>query len=423
VGDRQSPRVDEATSRRTEAETRAPAHSPPWLFGLPYLGYGIPAGFAGIAMPYLARTRAGVEMDSIGWFTFLTLFPPIVQFMYAPIVDVGMRRRNWLVVVTAIGAACLFGACLMPLPSRLGWFLALIVASQAISGLIGSCIGGMCAATLPDSKRGQAGGWINAGNLAGAAIGGGVAVFMTQGNASPAALGATVAALMVVPSLAALAMIDGPRLEEPLRQRFAALMRDVGAVVRSRAGWTGILFCVSPVGTAALVNLFGGMAKDFAISDDDHTVAIINGPVGALLTAFGSLAGGFLCDRVNRRAAYLSAGALTALCAFAMTAFPLDRTTYAVGVSAYLLTSGFCYAAFSAVALEAIGTAGEAASTQYTLLSSAGNFAIAYVGKLDTVFSDRFGPKAPLATDGIANVVGIVFLAAMIALTRRRTAR
>jgi hypothetical protein len=215
-------------------------------------------------------------------------------------------------------------------------------------------------------------------------------------------------------------MIDGPRLEEPLRERFGALAKDVGSVIRSRSGWTGILFCLSPVGTAALVNLFSGMAKDFAIADDDPTVAVIGGPVGALLTAVGALAGGFLCDRMNRRAAYLASGALTALVGFAMTAFPLERTNYIVGVSAYLFVSGLCYSAFSAVVLEAIGTAGEAASTQYTLFSSAGNAAIAYVGKLDTVFSGRFGPKAPLATDAIANVVGIALLAAMLATLRRR---
>src|SRR5579859_4655778 len=94
-------------------------HSPPWMFAFPYLAYGVVGGFSGIAMPYLVRTRAHVEMDSIGWFAFVTMLPPILQFLYAPIVDVKLPRRAWLVLVSILGAASLCCACLMPLPDRL----------------------------------------------------------------------------------------------------------------------------------------------------------------------------------------------------------------------------------------------------------------------------------------------------------------
>jgi MFS transporter, PAT family, beta-lactamase induction signal transducer AmpG len=289
-----------------------------------------------------------------------------------------------------------------------------------MSGLIGSCVGGMLAATMPDEQRGKAGGWVNAGNLIGGAVGGFVGLHMTQIHATALQIGLTVSALMIAPALVALFLVDGPHVRRPARERFSTMLTDVGRVIRSRPGWTGILFCLSPVGTAALVNLFTGMARDFRIADDDPTVKMVNGAGGAVLTAIGALAGGYLCDRMNRRLAYLLSGALTAACGLAMAAFPLDRTNYIVGVSSYLLISGFCYAAFSAVVLEAIGRAGDAASTQYTLFSSAGNAAIAYVGKLDTVWSGRFGPKAPLGADALLNLAGIGLLTLMLLRLRAR---
>ncbi len=403
----------------TPDNSTAPRHSPPWIFCLPYIPYGIVGGFAGTVMPKLARD-AGIEMDSIGWYAFLVLVPPFVQFLYAPIVDVGPRRRIWVLIVTLLGAACLCGALLMPLPSKINWFLGLTFAAQAVSGLIGSCIGGMIAATYPDDKRGKAGGWLNAGNLGGAALAAWVTVYMTN-PAHPASrpmIGLTIASLMIVPALAALFILDGKHEKKPLGVLFGDMLRDVGRVAKSRPGWTGILFCMSPVGTAALVNLFGGMAKDFHAGND--MVQFVNGPIAALLTVVGSLVAGYACDHINRRLAYLLSGALTAAVGLGTAYFPLTPHTYQYGVCAYLFVSGFCYAAFSAVVFEAIGRAGAAASTQYTLFSSAGNFAIAYVGWIDTRWSKTHGPKSPLVVDALVNLVGIVLLSIMIRVLKNR---
>jgi predicted MFS family arabinose efflux permease len=198
------------------------------------------------------------------------------------------------------------------------------------------------------------------------------------------------------------------------------MIHDVGKVLWSRKGFTGILFCLSPVGTAALVNLFSGMTRDFQLADTDPTVVWVNGLAGAGLTAIGSLAGGYLCDRYNRRRMYLLSGALTALCGLGMAMFPLNRSNYVVGVSAYLLVSGLCYAAFSAVVLEAIGRAGEAASTQYTLFSSAGERGHRLRRQARHRVHRRFGPKAPLGTDAVLNVVGVVLLGSMMFLLSRK---
>jgi hypothetical protein len=114
---------------------------------------------------------------------------------------------------------------------------------------------------------------------------------------------------------------------------------------------------------------------------------------------------------MNRRIAYALAGGLTAVVGVAMAMASLSPFTYAWGALVYMLITGFCYAAFSALVLEIIGAQkGSAASTQYTLFTAAGNGAIAYVTTIDGWGYRHHGPRGLLLTDAGANVVGIVLL-------------
>lgn len=391
-----------------------PRHAPPWLFGVTGIAYGIPGGFVATTMPFFTR-QAGISVENIGWYGTALMFPPVIQFLYAPIIDIGPKRKHWLVIVAALGAICFAAALMMPLPSHVTAYLAFAFAGQAISGLVGSCNGGLMASTLPDDKRGAAAGWLNLGNLTGGALGAWLTLAMAH-RFAPLSVGLALAALMIVPSLASFT------IDEPARERrrasvvFGALWRDVARTARSRPGWTGMLFCLSPVGTAALLNYFAALAPDYHASD--AMVGFINGPVNGLVTGVGSLVGGYVCDRVNRRAMYLLSGALTALAGVAMMTMPMAPMTYAVGVSVYLLIAGFCYASFSAVVLETIGRAGAAASTQYALFVSAGNLAISYVGWVDTRFHHSHGAHGLLAADALLNVAGIVALSVLFTAFR-----
>jgi MFS family permease len=153
-------------------------------------------------------------------------------------------------------------------------------------------------------------------------------------------------------------------------------------------------------------------------------VTIVNGVANGLLTAVGSLVGGWVCDRMNRRLAYALAGAATAVVGIAMSMAPLSPATYAVGALVYMLVTGFCYAAFSAMVLEIIGAQkGAAASAQYTLFTAAGNGAIAYVTAVDGWGYAHHGPRGLLVTDALANIVGIAMLLGLsYALLRPRAA-
>jgi MFS family permease len=215
--------------------------------------------------------------------------------------------------------------------------------------------------------------------------------------------------MVVLPSLAILAVHEPPRTHiRAVSDVFGATFRDVKKVVLSKTGATGILLCLSPVGTAALTNYFSAFGPDYQASAG--MIAFTSGPAQAGLTAAGALIGGYLCDRYNRRAMYLLAGLLTAIVGVAMMLSPRTEFTYAWGVMTYLLVTGFCYSAFTATVLETIGKGGEAASTQYSIFTAAGNAAIAYVGFINTRFHAKHGVEGVIASDAALNIAGVVVL-------------
>jgi len=383
-------------------------HPPPWLFVLTGTTYGVVGQFTGLVMPY-ATEHAGADLGSIGWYNALLFVPTFLLFLYAPIVDIGPRRKYWLVIVSAIGAACLVASFQMKLPDQITAYLAFGFAAQLISGLVGSCSGGLMAASLPDELRGKAGGWYNIGNLSGGGAFAAIAIAMIGHDVDPRLIGAVVAVMMMGPSLGALWIDEPPRPRVSPREVFRQTLREVGGVLTSRSGITGIALSLSPVGTAALANFFSGMSKPYGVGP--NTVAAVTGFGTVGFNALGALIGGYLCDRFNRRVLYLVSAALTAMCGIAMALSPRSPSTYVLGVTSYALVTGFCYAAFTAYVLETIGKSDRTAATKYSLFTAASNFAITYVGWIDTRFNDSHGVEGVVTSDATLNLIGAAVLA------------
>jgi PAT family beta-lactamase induction signal transducer AmpG len=297
----------------------------------------------------------------------------------------------------------------MKLPEQIGPYLGFAFSAQLLSGLVGSCSGGLMAASLPDELRGKAGGWYNLGNLSGGGLFATIAMAMIGYDVDPKLIGMVVVAMMVLPALAALAIDEPPRPDVPPRVVFRQTLREIGDVLLSRTGFTGLLLSLSPVGTASLANYFSGMGGLYGV--DTKTVAVVTGLGTVGLNALGALIGGYLGDRFNRRVMYLVSGALTALCGIVMALSPRSELTYLTGVTTYALITGFCYAAFTAYVLETIGKSDRTAATKYSLFTAASNFAITYVGWIDTRFSERHGVEGVVASDAALNLIGAAVLA------------
>lgn len=391
-----------------------------WLFGITNLPFGIATGYAAIAVPALLR-EAGIEVGRIAGIEALLLLPLAWQFLYGPIVDLRLRRRSWLLLTATLGSALLSASLILPLPSALGPFVFCCFLGQALCSLVNSCNGGLIAVTVAAQHRGQAGGWLYAAAMAGNVVGGGLVLELCQYNRPLAA-----AALLVLSVLPALAVLW---IREPAAAAgFARLhetLRDTWTTLRSRIGWSGMLFSLSPIGSAALVNLFAGLGPDFRASP--HAVAFINAYWGGLGPAAGSLLAGRFLDRVDKRTAFVASGLLTAAVDVGMALCPQTPLVYALGVGIYLLTIGISYAAFCAVVLEVIGVAEHSAATQFTLYTAAGNVASSYAVWLDGWGYDYFAHhgQAPivgmLGADAALNIVGAVILVGFFIPGRRRT--
>jgi MFS family permease len=385
------------------------SHKPPhpWLFALTGIPYGVSGTFSGAVMPFLAN-RNGVKLDAIGWYGTLLLVPAMFQFVYAPLVDIGPKRKHWLVGFALASALCLAGAFVVT-PRQTVLFLVLAFIGQLFAGLVGACNGGLLATSIPDEKRGSAAAALNIGNLSGGAVSAALVIWMVAQELPTAVIAAVIIAMSILPALAVLSVTEPAReAGRTLGQVFGAMWTDVRTVLFSRSGLTGVALCISPVGTAALANYFSGMGGDYHASDG--WVAFVNGPGNVVPTAIGAFVGGWLCDQYNRRAIYLLSGALTAACGLVMAFSPRVELTYIVGVITYYLITGFCYSAFTATVLETIGDGAKSASTQYAVFVAAGNAAIAYVGLVDTRFAESHGVEGVIKSDALLNIAGVVVL-------------
>jgi MFS transporter, PAT family, beta-lactamase induction signal transducer AmpG len=359
-------------------------------------------------MPYLLRS-AGISVDRIAGIGALALVPPIWYFLWSPLADVGLRKRTWLIVTSMLSAACLGAALWRPLTSDLNQFVALIVAGATLSTIVGAANGGLMAVTMPDSHRGRAAGWFQAGYTGGGAMGAGLTLWLSP-RISQHALAITVGTMVFLPSLAAILVPEPDPPDKPGKDLALEIIRDVRAIFRSKRSLAGLAILGCPLGAAAAANLFSGIAVDF--HTPAQTVVWISGFGGGLFTALGSLAGGCISDRMSRWLAYASAAILSALCAIGMLLGPLSAITFAVGASVYLTIQGISFATYSALTLELVGPAGRSAATRQTLYAAVGNAPVMYMTWLDGQGYKHFGTRGLLGTDALSNFVaaGIVLL-------------
>ena len=136
----------------------------------------------------------------------------------------------------------------------------------------------------------------------------------------------------------------------------------------------------------------------------------------SLLTTAGSLAGGFMADRLNRWRALLGLALVMSVWAAAAAASPRSPAVFLVAVPVYLVLSGGANAAYTALLLE-IGAGRRAASAQYTWLNNLGNLPVAYMTWLDGQSHRFWGAPGVFAVDGLFSAVPILLLFWLVART------
>ncbi len=393
----------------------------PAVFLLLIVPFGAMAGYVNVAVVYLL-TQAGVSVEQSAALVALSYVPHTWKFLWAPIADTTLSRKKWYLLSASLSAVGIYASGAVPAtPGSLPMLTAVVLLSNLAVTFLAMAVESLMAYCAPEEAKGRAGGWFQAGNLGGYGLGGGAGLWLAQ-NMPPPWIGSAALAACCLLCSAALAFVPeppAPARTESYRRTLAELARDLWQVARSRRGSLGLLICFLPIGTGAASNLWAGVAGDWHASAD--TVALVTGVFGGIVSAVGCLAGGYVCDRMDRKAAYALYGLLQAGCAIAMALAPRTETLYVVFTLIYAVLNGLAYAGFSAVALEAIGRG--AAATKYSLFASLSNMPIGYMTAVDGWAETRWGAGGMLHTEAAIAVLAVLVFVAVAAIGTRPRAR
>jgi predicted MFS family arabinose efflux permease len=416
---------------------RGPFH--PIFWAVLVLPFGLAVGYAQVAVPYVLRLR-GLDMLAIAGIASVANLPHAWKFVWMPALDAGWRRKSWFLAMIAITAGLLALTALIPPDpdarfgpfSLLTVYTAVLTLAQATVATSSSAVLALMSLTVPSSEKGRASGWQTAGNLAGTSAGGAVITWMLQ-HTSTRSTAIVLAATCLACATPVFFLVEPAPVKHRLGKQMLVLLKDVWTTLKSRDGWTGLLICLSPVGTGAMMNLFSALAIDYSgePAARENMVLLANGVAAGLVAALGALCGGYIAGKMNRRLAYCLFGGITALAAIGMMLGPANPLAFSVGCLAYYFANGLCYAAFYAFVFEMIGH-GAGVTTKLALFISASNLAISYVTWLDGAGYEGLkrawpgyagaGRVGMLGTDALSSFAGIALLGVMVLVVKRLNA-
>jgi sugar phosphate permease len=265
------------------------------------------------------------------------------------------------------------------------------------------------------AERGAAGGWSQAGNLGGAGVGVSVGLAIAAATHSLLLAGLGVASLCAA---CALGLVFAPPShslpkQASYRQTLWMVVKDCWEVCRARVGWLTLFLFLLPLGAGGAANLMTGIAHEWRVSAGTlATIAL----AGAAVTGLGSIVGGYVCDRMDRRAAYAIFGVLAGVAAAMAALAPKTPEWFVVFALSYNGALGMAYAAYAAANLEAIGRG--AAATKYTLFASVANVPVTLMPWADGWTDTHRGVTAMLWLElGVALAAAALF--ALVALASR----
>jgi MFS transporter, PAT family, beta-lactamase induction signal transducer AmpG len=388
-------------------------HTHPSVLMLLIAPFGTLSGYLTVALAY-TLAHAGLSVERIAGLVALSYVPHTWKFLWAPIADTTLTRKTWYLIGIVVTVVTLAWTGWVPAEqAHLGQISVLILVSNFAVTLVGMSTESLMAHGATAEEQGRAGGWFQAGNLGGQGIGGGIGLMLAQKlpaawmASSALAIGCLVCAIGLFWIPEPVSTIRGTGIGASL----VNVAKDIWSVARSRRGFLALVLCFLPIGSGAASNLWAAVSKDWSATAG--TVALVTGVLGGIVMALGCLVGGFICDRMDRKKAYMLFGIMQAACAAGMALAPHTQTNYIVFTLIYALVTGFTYAGFTAFVLEAMGLG--AAATKYNLYASLSNFPIMYMTNVDGWAHGRYGPSGMLYTEAAICMLGLVAFTLVLA--------
>jgi MFS transporter, PAT family, beta-lactamase induction signal transducer AmpG len=406
-----------------------PAH--PSVFLILVLPFGVVSGYVTVALGYLF-TKAGISVEAVAALVAASLLPQVIKFLWAPLVDASLSLKKWYLLGAVVSSLCIAATGLLPVkPSSLPLLTVLVVAANVAVSFLGTATNGLAAHDTPHHLKGRVGGFLQAGNLGGSGVGGGVGLWLAQHYTTPW-ISPVVLAIACLLCGFGLFFVNEPastvqagKVSATLKNLFS----DIWDTLKTRMGILAMILCFLPLGTGAASNLWSAVATDWHAGAD--TVAFVTGVMSGLITAVGCIFGGWICDRMDRQLAYTVFGLLMAICAVTMAYTQHSELMYIIWTSLYAFLLGLSYAGFSAFVFEAIGKG--AAATKFTVYASLSNAPIYYMTIIDgwayahhgTVLGvmNVQGPTGMLNTEALFGVLGVAVFLGLLWIVNRKPAQ
>ena len=397
-------------------------HLHPSVFLVLILPFGMMSGFLTVAVAFILA-QAGVSVEKIAGLIFLSYIPHTWKFAWAPIADTTLSRKTWYIIAAVVAAAGIWATSLCAQGGNISMLPAILIASNVAVTFLGMSVESLMAYDTPENEKGRAAGWFQAGNLGGNGLGGGVGLWLAhRAGANLAGAGLAVLCLLCMLGLFFVAEPAATHRVGGVFKSLINVFRDLWSVARSRRGMLALILCFLPIGSGAASNLWSAVSGDWHASA--HTVELVTGILAGVISAVGCLAGGWICDRMNRKKAYVMYGILQAATAVGMAVAPRTESMYAIFTSLYAFMTGLTYAGFSAFVLEAMGKG--AAATKYNVFAALSNTPIAYMTKIDGHAHDRHGAAGMLYTEAVWCLAGLLVFGlvawSIVQLSRRKPA-
>ena len=402
-----------------QGDVPSATHERPWLFTFLSAPDAIIAiGLVNGALSFMLRDE-GVDPARAASIVALLTLPHAIYFLWGPITDFFLRRRTWLLLASALSALTVLLAFHQPHLSSAA-AITLLFAAASIGVVAPAACGGMMGTLRSEVSRRRAGSFYQTGSLAFGAIATFLLVACSR-SLGLFALGAIVAAMVVLPALAALAAPAQPLLSGSTAGHTALrIWREFKATFLRWEAIPYTLLITFPMCSGGMLGLLPELARDYGVNGS--AVAWINGLGGALLTALGALAVSLIPVRLRSSVAYLLAGLANAASLAILAIAPLRPAVYFAGTVLFLFTIGTCYALFTGVSLEFLGSSGKSGSTRYAIINSLGNLPVAYMAWLDGRGYAQWGPRGMPGVDAVLSTAGASLLLAHFVFSRRRRA-
>lgn len=400
----------------TLLRSRSPAA---WVKGFAILPFGLALGFVSTALPFLL-TRQGVSLGRVSGISAAVLSPTVWAFLFKPMLDSGLSRSTYCLILTATASVSLALGVAMLTPAHLSIAApALLISTLSMVWYTGAS-NGWTSQVTGDHERGAVAGWQNVANLGGGALGSFAVMGLLKGGIlSQTTVGLLMGALVWV---GATPLLFFPKPLPPqfrISEVFSATLGSIWRSMKRRECLVGFALFLSPAAGTAAGNLISGLGKDFSASET--TVIWVTGIWSALAGSVGALLGGRLADRFPRGYVYLFAGFGTAATALATVVLPHTPQVFVVIVLLYGMVTGAIYASYNALGFELTGDS-PVASTKLGLFAATINANVTYMTVADGFGYKKGGATGMFLVDGLASLVCIVPLLFLVKAERRRRA-